>query len=614
MTPTNRITPPQPGRVLVNHIGFPCQSHKTVIVPDGGEAEFEVQNMALNRPSTMGGAEDFQAVFTGRLGVVDSALGRFSVGDFSGIETPGIYRVVLTETREHSYQFAITDGAFAPVPEMFLRFLHAWRSGPFENAWRGPTHLDDGVRSDDGRMIDAVGGWYDAGDVRKWMVHSNLPALALMDAHRHLPWYYAEWESCKDGWTPWLHEARWGIEFVLKMQDPETGMFYEDVGGGREGRKQPGMLWFYENHSGCYADNADNRFTDNLPGSGDERPVRIQFNPIVQFTSVCILARAAGVFAGPDPALSARCRDAASRGWKLGLSADPKFHESPGLEFERWTSVRSWRCLAAVALHRAGLLDWHEVGGAARDLLAGFSEPLGFWVNREGDSEPYRGILHSAQPVIALCEVLRAESAPEGLASEIRSCLRACLDRYVLPLAGMSPFGFVPFGIYGQPASEGDTYRPWRDGRFFRFFMPSNHAQQINHGLGGHWMSWAHALALLGDVLDDPRATTLAWSQIHWVTGQNLHNACLISGLGFNNPMPHSRLLGTFPGGFCSGFIGTPSDTPHLDTMGDAQWNTTEYWATPQSNLFMALTILLQRNPAPKSKLGSAPPPEPLRH
>ncbi len=296
MTPTNRMTPPRPGRVLVNHIGFPCRSSKTVIVPDGGEAEFEVQNMAINRPSTMGGPED-------------SALGHFSVGDFSQVETPGIYRVVLTATREHSYQFAITDGAFAPVSEMFLRFIHAWRSGPFENAWRGPTHLDDGVRSDDGQAFDAVGGWYDAGDVRKWIVHSNLPALALMEAHERLPWYYAEWESCKDGWTPWLLEARWGIEFVLKMQDQKTGMFYEDVGGGRGGRKQPGMLWFYENHSGCYADNADNRFTDNRLGSGDERPVRVQFNPIVQFTSVCILARAARSFAGPDPALSGqRCK------------------------------------------------------------------------------------------------------------------------------------------------------------------------------------------------------------------------------------------------------------------------------------------------------------------
>jgi hypothetical protein len=174
----------------------------------------------------------------------------------------------------------------------------------------------------------------------------------------------------------------------------------------------------------------------------------------------------------------------------------------------------------------------------------------------------------------------------------------------VYPLSGLTPFNIMPFGAYRKAPSEGDLYRPWRDGYRYRFFMPEHHPQRINHGLGGHWTSWAHGLALAGRVLGEPRCTELAWSQLHWLTGCNPFNSCLVSGAGYNNPMPHSRFLGTFPGGFCNGFNGSARDEPRLDQEGDAQWNTTEYWVTPVSNALMALGLL---NPPPAEasrKLG----------
>ncbi len=592
------------GRVLINHLGFPCRGAKSVIVVDGEDTEFEVQDMALNKPVAMDGFEDFQSVFSGRLHKVESALGDYCVGDFSALEMPGVYRVVLKSSREHSYQFVITDGAFSILPEVFLRHIHNWRSGPYENAWRGPSHMDDGFRTDTEEPIDVVGGWYDAGDVRQWMVHSNLPALALMDAHERIPWHYAEWEKVDAGWSPWLLEARWGLDFMLKMQDATSGMFYEDVGGGRNSRKAPGMVWFYENHSGCYADNADNRFTDNTRQSGDERPVRIQYNPIAQFTSVRILAKAARMYAAVDPDRARSYRAAAEMGWQLGLTPDPRYYESSGLDFAGWTSVRSWRCLAALELFRVGALEWSEVEETVKLLLESFCPKLGFWRNASGSDEPYRGILHSAQPLIALAEVLR-ENVDNALCRRSREVLRTCLDRYVAPLAAATPFGFIPFGVYSKAVSEGDIYRPWRDGWLYRFFMPANHPQKINHGLSGHWMSWAHGLALVGEVLDDENATRTAWQQIHWLTGQNLHNASLISGIGYNNPMPHSRLMGTFPGGFLNGFCGELSDEPFLDEDANAQWNSTEYWMTPLSNALMSLAILLPSGSPATRKIGT---------
>ncbi len=595
------------GRVLVNHLGFTCAARKRVIVRGGGDGAFELQNMSLITTSAMGAGETYKGVMTGRLRRVESPLGAYGVGDFSDWTAPGIYRVKLPDTGEHSYQFAITDGAFGWLPATFLGFVRAWRSGAFENAWRGPSHLDDAVRTDDGSQADAVGGWYDAGDLRKWMVHSNLPALAMMEAHGRIAWQFAEWERVDPGWSPWLLEARWGLDFLLKMQDPASGMFYEDVGGGRNSRKRPGMSWWYENHSGCYADNADNRFTDNEPGSGDERPLRVQYNPIAQFTSVSILARAALAYEGIDRERSGTCARAARRGWRLGLCPDPRCLESAELDYGSWTSTRSWRALAALGLFRCGSLGWAEVAAAASSLLENFDPRLGFWRNSAGGAEPYRGILHSAQPLIALVEIARA--APDAaLRASIAAVLRRCLEAYVYPMAELTPFDIIPFGTYRNPVSEGDLYRPWRDGYLYRFLMPEHHPQRINHGLAGHWTSWAHALALAGEHLGEPRCTELAWSQLHWLLGANPFNACLVSGVGYNNPMPHSRFLGTFPGGFCTAFNGSADDQPRLDQDGEAQWNTTEYWMTPLSNALMALAVL---NPPPTDasrKLGRSAP------
>ncbi len=105
----------------------------------------------------------------------------------------------------------------------------------------------------------------------------------------------------------------WGTAFALRMQDPASGMIWEDVGGGG-GARLSAAKWWYENHAGCGGDNSENRFTDNARGTGDERRVRQQYNPIVQYTLVSVLLHAAGVARGLGP----RPRRALPRGGATG--------------------------------------------------------------------------------------------------------------------------------------------------------------------------------------------------------------------------------------------------------------------------------------------------------
>jgi hypothetical protein len=69
--------------------------------------------------------------------------------------------------------------------------------------------------------------------------------------------------------------------------------------------------------------------------------------------------------------------------------------------------------------------------------------------------------------------------------------------------------------------------------------MPVHHPQQINHGLGGHWMSWAHGLSYMGQMLGDVTWSNLALAQIEWLLGNNDLDVSVVTGVGYN-PMPHT--------------------------------------------------------------------------
>lgn len=583
--------------ILVSHLGYPCDGKKTLVVPATDSKVFEIQNMSLHRTDAVGlDHEDWKAVFTGALKPHNSLMGDYLVGDFSELSRPGVYRAVLPGDRGNSYQFAISDGAAGTLPRILLDYVHNQRCGPFENEWRGPCHLDDGVRSDNGKPVDVVGGWHDAGDVRKWMHHATLPALGLMDIHERLGWAWNYWHE-----SPWtddlLAELAWGVNFILKMRDPDTGMIYEDVGGGGETRRLAGVNWWYDNGAGGYADNEDNRFTDNIPGSGDERVVRVQYNPLAQYMNTTILLRAARVFARQDPELAGRCLDAAQHCWNFiaGLLSD---------DFHTWTSVRAWRLMTATYLHKQGLVADGVVSDAFQRLIELQDSDRGFWYMDTSRHEVYRGALESAQPIIAL-ETFIESYSEHPLAAQAIEALRRSWDGYIEPMLATNPFGIMPYAMYLQPITEGERYHPFGANACFRFFMPANHPQRYNGGLSGHWMSWAHALALGARILGRKDWQDAAWAQIHWQLGFNPLNMSYISGLGYRNPMSHSRFFGTIIGGFCLGARGDAQDRIYTDQEGRGDWSTCEYWMTPVGNILMALACLLPRKVPSDRKLGA---------
>jgi hypothetical protein len=583
-------------QIFVNHIGFVCQSEKRVIVTNSRAKRFEVQDMSRVKKETLGEYEDWETVYTGKLIKRKSPMGTYRVGDFSELDTPGIYRIVLPDHKTRSYQFKISDGIYHPLVRMFLDFVHNWRSGDFQNEWRGPGHLDDAIRSDNGAYHDASGGWYDAGDTRKWMTMSTLPVPAFLDIYEGLEIKGSHFAKENVASNDLITEAIWGIRFILKMQDPDTGMIFEEVGAGGDARKKPGMTWWYENHSGCLADNSQNHFTDNQINSGDERTIRTTYNPIVQYTNLYILLRSAVAIREVDSHLADQCLESARRIWEF---IHPKQAHDP---LHQWTSVRSWRLMAGIELLKHQIITEVVLEEMFKELMDNYDENLGFWHMDSEKIDPYRGILHSAQPLIALGKLIESFRGHDRN-KQVINLLKYSWEIYIRPMISTNPFGIMPYGIFMKKTKK-DKYRNFIKGLFFRFYMPDHSPQKINHGLGGHWTSWAHALALCGKILKQEKMTQASWDQLYWLLGGNELNVSQVSGVGYNNPMPHSRFLGTYPGGFCVGPRGNASDRIVIDRKARAEWNSTEYWLTPLSNTLMALAILLPREIKTENKIG----------
>jgi hypothetical protein len=584
-------------KVFINHIGFLCEARKEVIIENCPYTTFEIQDMSRVVKEELGEFENWETVYKGQLTKKNYPMGTYLKGDFSDLAQPGLYRVVLPGDKGRSYHFLITDGTFQSLIRMFLDFVHNWRSGDFENEFRQATHLDDAKRSDTGENIDASGGWYDAGDLRKWMTMSTLPVIGFLNVHDRmgLSWNHFSAENVTD--NDLITESIWGLQFILKMQDPETGMIFEEAGAGGDARKHHGMTWWYENHSGCLADNSQNHFTDNVKNSGDERIIRTSYNPIVQYTNLAILLHASSSIEAYIPDFSQKCKEAAVRIWNF---VDKKKDNDP---LHLWTSVRSWRLCAGIWLYLHRIIDDSMITQIVSELLENWSRSFGFWYMDTNKKDPYRGILHSAQPIIGLAQYIQIlQDHPKAIL--VREILEETWVKYINPMLLSNPYGMMPYGAYREKMTSLDKYHEFSNAMLFRYFMPDNSDQKINHGLGGHWTSWAHGLALCGKVLNNKDMTHAAWDQLYWLLGNNTLNACLVSGVGYNNPMPHSRFFGTHPGGFCVGPRGNKNDEAVIDLDARAEWSSTEYWLTPVSNTLMALSLLLPKTILKENKIG----------
>jgi hypothetical protein len=183
-------------------------------------------------------------VFKGECHPITNAIwGQFSQHadlDFSRFHMPGAF--VLKIGNSISPAFDIGNSTYTAIPAELLEFMREQRCG--YNPWFGANcHPLDGRTVfgplTNGSPIDATGGWHDAGDTLKYLLTSGNATAQMLLAYELAPklsaadQFDALGRPGTNGVPDLLDEARWGLEWMLKLH-PAADQLYHQVADDRD--------------------------------------------------------------------------------------------------------------------------------------------------------------------------------------------------------------------------------------------------------------------------------------------------------------------------------------------------------------------------------------------
>lgn len=167
-------------------------------------------------------------------------------GNFSSLESVGRYRISVIDTKGNvlaeSKFFEISDRLVLEQLSSTLRSFYFQRSGveltpDRAGKWARPAaHLDDCIEFHPSMEREgtwnAHGGWYDAGDYGKYIVNGGVSVATLLLAaefadDRRVAFDNAELFYAGSFRANLLEEIRFELEFFLRMQDTDGGVFFK---------------------------------------------------------------------------------------------------------------------------------------------------------------------------------------------------------------------------------------------------------------------------------------------------------------------------------------------------------------------------------------------------
>jgi peptidoglycan/xylan/chitin deacetylase (PgdA/CDA1 family) len=222
--------------IRVNQLGYLPSSVKVAVYisqDEGTGAQFTVCDALTDK-----------TVFKGKAAIYDgSAWGMVSAArlDFSDLTTPGGYYISYGGTK--SGTFSIGADVYNGTADYILNYIREQQCG-YNPFLADSCHTHDGIIVDhptlSGTVIDVVGGYHDASDHLRYTATTATSIYQMMFAYVRSPEVYGDKYNASgvlgsNGVPDILDEARWGLEWLLKM-NPDSGVMYNQVADDRDHR------------------------------------------------------------------------------------------------------------------------------------------------------------------------------------------------------------------------------------------------------------------------------------------------------------------------------------------------------------------------------------------
>lgn len=340
--------------IRINQLGY---------TPGGIKVAVWVSKSAGNiRDFELINANTEKIVYRGKAGHGFGAYGPFKESyrlNFSEFKTPGSFYVRAGSVK--SPVFRIDADVYKGTADFALRYMRQQRSG-YNPYLKDSCHTTDGYTMygpmPDSTRIDVAGGWHDASDYLQYSTTSANATYHLLAAYRDFPSAFTDEHQANglngsNGVADVLDEAKWGIEWLLKMHPKEDWLFNQ--------------LADDRDHKGMRLPSLDS--VDYGVGPGKGRPVyfatgmpqglgkyKNRATGVASTAGKFAAAFALGskVYQGSDAAFSALLREKALSAYLLGIQKPGVCQTAPNLapyfyEEDNWVDDME---LGAAALYQ----------------------------------------------------------------------------------------------------------------------------------------------------------------------------------------------------------------------------------------------------------------------
>ena len=222
--------------IRINQLGYTPQGMKVAVWCSKDDAP--IQNFELIDSATG------KKAFSNKAGKSFGAYGPFTNTyrlNFSSYKKPGVY--YLKAGKAVSPAFKINDDVYKGTADFCLFYMRQQRSG-FNPFLKDSCHTHDGYTMygpmPDSTYINVVGGWHDASDYLQYSTTSANATYHLLAAYRDFPNVFDDEKQAngldgKNGIADVLDEAKWGLDWLLKMH-PKADWMFNQLGDDRDHR------------------------------------------------------------------------------------------------------------------------------------------------------------------------------------------------------------------------------------------------------------------------------------------------------------------------------------------------------------------------------------------
>lgn len=622
-------------KMAYNHLGYPSHGQKLAIISDPEASAFELIQ-----------AETGDMV--GRMPVekVKTLRGYYGICDFTSFSHPGAYRIQAGSSG--SEPFNISDDAWRPLVEATLNAFYGLRCGFAVPGVHDACHCDVTVSHNrDSRIVG--GGWHDAANLAQDPENTFSSVYAILELADALAQSDASLAERA------LEEARWGLEWVLRMRfAPGVRLLKGSYSYHTDGI--PGTL-----DDVVYSNEDADRSGPGFTGISTRSPT-VGSETFKNLLAALAEARGAQFFKDTDEKFASELLQAAEEDFTTVLGdrpAPPVEGETPNWRTAPWQNEVGYMALTAVELyHATGKKSYAETAVKTACWALDMQEL------RFIEGSPVTGYFYEdAARTRIMHEFQRLSGAQNSFEEGALLAFRALCDtfpehpdwiRWYEGLLAFSeffcrkgaeasaPFDMVPAAVWREsdldapmpadrtgvtlaknpgglfptpPTPEltrrqlGELYQAGTylsPGQRLRVFpLPIDH---IRHGGTSVHLSKTISLAAAAQTRRSANLVELAWRQLEWVAGSNPFSRSLIYGVGYDWWQNFTVSLPNFVGGVSVGMNTYRDDSPAWGN--NAVFPYKEIWVMSSCRLAHALAHLAGKARAE----GSAPQGATLKH